>query len=32
MEKNGVQSDILVVQALAPGNLKIIVKCAEPGY
>lgn len=32
LEKEGFQSDILVVRALAPGNLKIYVKCIEPGY
>ena len=32
IEKKGFQSDILVVRALAPGNLKVIARCTEPGY
>jgi hypothetical protein len=32
IEKAGFQSDILVVRALAPGNLRIIATCLEPGY
>lgn len=32
LEKAGHQSDILVVRALRPGNLKITVRCLEPGY
>lgn len=32
LEKNGFQSDMIVVRALAPGNLKIIATCIESGY
>jgi hypothetical protein len=32
IEKEGFQSDVLVVRALAPGNLKIIARCIEHGY
>jgi hypothetical protein len=32
IEGKGYESDILVVRALSPGNLKVIAKCIEPGY
>ena len=32
IEKNGYQSDMIVVKALAPGNLKVTATCIEPGY
>ena len=32
IEQEGYQSDILVVKALAPGNLKVTATCIEPGY
>ena len=32
IEKKGFKSDILVVRALAPGNLKVIARCIESGY
>jgi hypothetical protein len=32
LEREGFQSDLLVVRALAPGNLKIIARCIEHGY
>ena len=32
LEKNGFQSDMIVVKALAPGNLKVTATCVEPGY
>jgi hypothetical protein len=32
IEKSGHQSDMIVVKALAPGNLRVTARCIEPGY
>lgn len=32
IEKSGFQSDMIVLRALAPGNLRITATCIEPGY
>lgn len=32
LEQSGFQSDMIVVRALAPGNLKVTATCIEPGY